>query len=104
MTRALQLFTAIAALSAVVPVHAQSVTPPDEFVSTRHEVDVGERRIRYTAHAGMLPLYVNDTAELMARMFIVAYVADRRRGEHPARPGAGAEPRRRPGRRAARTR
>ena len=34
------------------------------------------KTIRYTARAGLLPLYVNDTGQLMARMFFVSYTAD----------------------------
>jgi carboxypeptidase C (cathepsin A) len=64
---------------------ADETTPPDEFVVTRHEVDLGDRTMSYTARTGMLPLYENETGELMARMFIIAYVGDRGPGE-PARP------------------
>lgn len=67
------------------PVPAAELTPVDEFVETRHQVDVGDRAIEYTARAGLLPLYENDTGELMARMFVVAYVADGQR-DGPARP------------------
>lgn len=73
------------ALAAQVAAQVHETTSPDEFVTTRHEVDVGDRNIEYTAYAGMLPLYENDTGELMARVFIMAYVADRERGE-PVRP------------------
>ncbi|HLT90093.1 MAG TPA: hypothetical protein VKZ85_04040 [Woeseiaceae bacterium] len=62
---------------------AGDTTPPDAFVVTEHEVDLGDRKLRYTARAGMLPLYENDTGELMARMFIIAYVAEPGRGEPP---------------------
>src|SRR5690606_41971616 len=65
---------------------ARDTTPPDAFVVTEHEVDLGDRKLRYTARAGMLPLYENDTGELMARMLIIAYVAEPGRGE-PPRPG-----------------
>lgn len=75
---ALLLFAAMPAAADV-----DATTPPDEFVTTRHRVDLGERTIQYTAYAGMLPLYENDTAELMARLFVMAYVADRQRGEPP---------------------
>lgn len=64
---------------------AAEVTPVDDFVVTDHQVDAGGRTIEYTARAGLLPLYENDTGELMARMFVIAYVADPPRGG-PARP------------------
>lgn len=73
----------LAATPAVAVADVDATTPPDEFVTTRHQVDLGERTIDYTAYAGMLPLYENDTAELMARVFVMAYVADPRRGEPP---------------------
>lgn len=83
----LRLSTVLLAVFATAPAFAQvdETTPKDEFVTTRHEVGVGGRNIAYTAHAGLLPLYENDTGELAARMFVMAYVADRKRGE-PARP------------------
>ena len=70
----------------VAPTSAQAIeatTPPDEFVATRHEVDLGDRIMPYTARAGMLPLYENETGELMARMFIVAYAGESNPGERP---------------------
>ena len=60
-----------------------ATTSPDEFVTNRGEVNIGDRTIQYTSRTGMLPLYENDTGDLMARMFIIAYVADRGRGEPP---------------------
>ena len=57
----------------------------DTIVATRHEVRLGARRLQYTAHAGLIPLYVNDTGERMASVFFVAYFADRRPGQ-PRRP------------------
>ncbi len=77
--------TTMLAILAAAPALASEITPPGEFVMTRDKVDIGDRTIHYTVHAGMLPLYENDTGELMARMFIVAYVADSGPGE-PIRP------------------
>ena len=57
----------------------------DTIVATRHEVRLGTGRLQYTAHAGLVPLYVNDTGERMASVFFVAYFADRRPGQ-PRRP------------------
>ena len=57
----------------------------DTIVETRHEVRLNGRRLPYRAHAGLIPLYVNDTGERMASVFFVAYFADRRPGE-PRRP------------------
>lgn len=59
------------------------VTPPDEFVETHDQVKTAAGTLEYTARAGLLPLYENDTGELMARLFVVAYVVEPRRGEPP---------------------
>ncbi len=65
--------------------HAEAapVTPPDEMVVTHGQVVVGGKPLRYTARAGLMPLYDNDTGALMARMFIVAYTVDRAPGAPP---------------------
>lgn len=80
LVAALAVFPAAAAPAAA---QVDETTPKDEFATTRHEVDVGDRNIGYTAYAGLLPLYENDTGKLMARLFVMAYVADRKRGESP---------------------
>jgi carboxypeptidase C (cathepsin A) len=70
-----------------VPVSAElvpaPVTPADDFVETYHQVETVEGDLQYTARAGLLPLYDNDTGALMARIFIIAYVDDRGPGEPP---------------------
>lgn len=71
----------LAAFSTVTP--AADVTPPDAFVETRHRVDTVGGRLEYTARAGLLPLYENDTGELMARVFVVAYTVEPERGAPP---------------------
>ncbi|MGD2132115.1 MAG: hypothetical protein PVI23_04935 [Maricaulaceae bacterium] len=60
-------------------------TPADAIVETRGQVTIDGRPLAYTARTGLLPIYDGDTGELMARMFMIAYVADRNPGE-PARP------------------
>ena len=59
------------------------VTPPDQFVESRHAVATVSGKLEYTARAGMLPLFENDTGELMGRIFVVAYVVAPKRGEPP---------------------
>ena len=77
----------LAGLTLLVSVRlgAQAATPRDSIVATRHTLVLNGKPIRYTARAGLLPLYVNDTGELMARMFFVSYTADAAVGE-PRRP------------------
>ncbi|HEX3366322.1 S10 family serine carboxypeptidase-like protein [Phenylobacterium sp.] len=62
---------------------APPVTPPDQMVVTHGQVMIAGKPLRYTARAGLIPLYDNDTGALMARMFIVAYTADRAPGQPP---------------------
>lgn len=59
------------------------VTPPDVFTESRDQVDTISGPIVYTARAGLLPLYENDTGELMGRIFIVAYVVQTERAAPP---------------------
>jgi carboxypeptidase C (cathepsin A) len=60
---------------------APPVTPMDEMVVTQGEVITAGKQLRYTARTGLVPLYDNDTGELMARMFIIAYSADPQPGK-----------------------
>jgi carboxypeptidase C (cathepsin A) len=58
----------------------------DKTVTTRHQVTVaGGKVLKYTARAGLLPLYVNDTGELMGSVFFIAYSL-------PTAPGAPPRP------------
>lgn len=54
-----------------------TTTPIDSFVTTRGEVAIDGKTLHYTAQAGQLPVYNSETGELAARVFIVAYTADR---------------------------
>jgi carboxypeptidase C (cathepsin A) len=60
-----------------VPPHGNTI------VSTRHSAVVRGVKIAYTARAGLLPLYVNDTGERMGSVFFIAYIADRPPGAKP---------------------
>jgi len=62
---------------AEIPPHA------DTAVATRSQVTIGSRTIPYTATAGLFPLYVNDTGELMGSIFFISYVADRAPAQTP---------------------
>lgn len=75
----LSLLAACAVPTVAQPLSIAPSVPPhaDTVVTTRHQVDLGGGRVmKYTAHAGLLPLYVNDTGERMASLFFVAYIAD----------------------------
>lgn len=86
-----QVLTALWLLGAfVTPVNAQpksvSVepvitappnTPIDAMVVTHGQIMSAGKLLKYTVHAGTLPIYDNDTGRLAARMFVTAYTADR---------------------------
>ena len=55
------------------------------MVATRGQVVVDGNTLPYTVQTGQIPIYDNDTGDLMARMFIMAYIADRVPG-HTLRP------------------
>jgi carboxypeptidase C (cathepsin A) len=59
------------------------VTPVDDMVVTHGQVAIAGKPLAYTAHAGLLPIYDNDTGQLAARMFVVAYTVDRAPGAPP---------------------
>ncbi|MBS0361301.1 MAG: hypothetical protein JSR98_07965 [Proteobacteria bacterium] len=69
---------------------APPVTPVDDMVVSHGQVMIDGKPLRYTVHAGLLPIYDNDTGQLAARMFVIAYTADRAPGDRkegaPPRP------------------
>lgn len=75
---------AVAACVALPTVAAPVAPHEDRTVTTRHQVTLaGGKVLKYTARAGLLPLYVNDTGELMGNVFFIAYTADRAPGAAP---------------------
>ncbi|MBS0332036.1 MAG: hypothetical protein JSS35_04665 [Proteobacteria bacterium] len=62
---------------------APPVTPAEDMTVSHGQVVIDGKPLRYTAHAGLLPIYDNDTGKLAARMFVVAYTADRPPGSPP---------------------
>ena len=54
-------------------------TPP---VVTHHEIHVGGKVLHYTATAGLMPMKNNDTGEVEAHMFYIAYTLDGQSPEH----------------------
>ncbi|MFL5296635.1 MAG: S10 family serine carboxypeptidase-like protein [Phenylobacterium sp.] len=83
---ALAALGTIAAAPAPKPVTvtvAPPVTPADAMVVSHGRVMIDGKPLAYTAHAGLLPIYDNDTGQLAARMFVVAYNADLPAGASP---------------------
>ena len=62
---------------------APPVTPADDMVVTHGRVAIDGKPLAYTVHTGLLPIYDNDTGQLAARMFVIAYTADRPAGAPP---------------------
>lgn len=79
---ALLVAAALPAAAAPAPT-PQAVTPADQIVERRGQLMISGKPLRYTTRTGLMPLYDNDTGELIARMLFVAYVADRAPGEAP---------------------
>jgi carboxypeptidase C (cathepsin A) len=73
---------ALMSVSAAAPIDPHA----DRVVTTKNAVRLENgRTLQYTAHAGLFPLYVNDTGQRMASMFFIAYMADRSSAQ-PKRP------------------
>jgi carboxypeptidase C (cathepsin A) len=65
------------AATAFTPIpQSDSLSTEDQIVTTKHQVKVGGRVLRYTARAGRLPILDNETGEVHGRIFFVAYTID----------------------------
>lgn len=75
----------IAALLSTATPSAAAPTAPhgDTIVTTQHSMMLDGRKLNYTARAGLLPLYVNDTGERMGSIFFIAYSVDPPAGSSP---------------------
>jgi carboxypeptidase C (cathepsin A) len=62
-------------LAACAPVESQDPWEGD-IVTTRHQIAVEGRTLSYTAKAGRLPICDNETGEVHANMFFMAYTLD----------------------------
>lgn len=52
------------------------VCADNQIVTTMHQIRVGGRLLRYTARAGRLPILDNETGEVHAWIFFIAYTLD----------------------------
>ncbi len=59
---------------------AQRETPP---VVTHHEIHVGGRVLHYTATTGLMPIRNNETDEIEANIFFIAYTLDNAGANRP---------------------
>ena len=62
--------------------------PEQAPIVTHHEIHVGGKTLHYTATTGMMPLKNNDTGEVEAHIFFIAYTLD---GQNEHRPLQGGE-------------
>jgi carboxypeptidase C (cathepsin A) len=76
---------ALAAFWVSAAAATQDVAQTPAIVTTRHQITIGTNVLRYTARAGTIPIRDNDTGDVHANMFFVAYTLDRPPGA-PARP------------------
>ncbi len=49
----------------------------DHLATTHHQARIGQRLLKYTATAGLLPIRNNETGEVHGNMFFIAYSLDR---------------------------
>jgi carboxypeptidase C (cathepsin A) len=55
----------------------------DGPVAKHHQVVIGGKTLQYTSKAGLLPIRDNDTGDVHANMFYIAYTLDRPSGSPP---------------------
>ncbi|HKQ76101.1 MAG TPA: hypothetical protein VJ810_20575 [Blastocatellia bacterium] len=55
----------------------------DQIVTTKHQVTVAGRILKYTARAGRLPILDNETGEVHGRIFFTAYSLDPSTNQSP---------------------
>src|SRR5262249_26720100 len=75
MTKLVSIFIPLAAftLAASAPANESS---GEQIATTRHQIKVGQKILRYTARAGLLPIRRNETGEIHGHMFFAAYLLD----------------------------
>ena len=64
---------------------AQDMKEPEQIVVTHHQVTVAGQTLKYMARAGLLPIRDNETGDIHAHMFFMAYTLDGQTNR-PARP------------------
>jgi carboxypeptidase C (cathepsin A) len=55
---------------------ASQFSSEDQIVTTRHQITVSGRPLKYTARAGRLPILNNETGEVHGKLFFTAYTLD----------------------------
>jgi carboxypeptidase C (cathepsin A) len=49
----------------------------DSVVTTHYQVVIGGKALQYIARAGLIPLRDDDTGDVYAKLFFIAYTLDR---------------------------
>ncbi len=73
----------LVALATSGPIPAAQGAASEEIVMTEHQMVLGGRTLKYTARAGLLPIRDNETGDVHAHTFFVAYTLDRLPGQPP---------------------
>src|SRR5262245_22170130 len=58
-----------------------AAAPPGGVVTTKHQIAIDGRVLKYTAKAGHLPILDNETGEAHGHIFFTAYTLDRAAGD-----------------------
>ncbi len=79
------LFTAasLVTLAVFAPLAAQGTAPTEQIVTTQHQITLNGRPLQYTARAGLLPIRDNETGDIRAQIYFMAYTLDRATGQPP---------------------
>src|SRR5262245_9502453 len=78
MTKLVSIFILLAAAFTLAASAPGIESSGEQIVTTRHQIKVGQKILRYTARAGLLPIRRNETGEIHGHMFFVAYLLDAR--------------------------
>ena len=70
------LALAASAFTPILQSQSDLLTTEDQIVTTKHQITVGGRVLRYTARAGREPILDNETGEVHGRIFFTAYTVD----------------------------
>jgi carboxypeptidase C (cathepsin A) len=62
--------------SGPAPAAANPDSGDGETVTTRHQITLAGRTLRYSARTGLLPIRSNDTGEIRGQVFYIAYALD----------------------------
>jgi carboxypeptidase C (cathepsin A) len=76
-------FIGLTAVFACLPAMWGQPAHDDSAVTTHHQASIGGKPLAYTARAGLIPIRDNDTGDVHANMFFVAYTLDRPAGSPP---------------------